>query len=133
MFTPTITGTDVDKAVGRRIVYVTFTDGAENIQKSFSIALTATLEDVKRVIASAKNELDNAALNVPTGVIDTTPIVVDPAAPTQAELDKTVWQNDRAKLKELMELVRDGVFTGTETQITTLQAKVKAEFKAAYL
>jgi len=56
-----------------------------------------------------------------------------PAPPTAAELALIEWQKDRSLLVQLNELVRIGVFTGTETQITNLRTKVRNGFKVEYL
>jgi len=72
-----------------------------------------------------------------SGVTDsvdlTEPVVEEPEEPTQAELDKRAWEKDKALLVQLDELVKIGVFTGTETQITNLRTKVRNGFKAEYL
>jgi hypothetical protein len=72
-----------------------------------------------------------------SGVTDsvdlTEPTPDEPTPPTQAELDKQEWDADKARLVQLDELVRIGVFTGTETQITNLRTKVRNGFKAEYL
>ena len=134
MYTINITGTDVDKITQRRTVYVSFIDGQIVIQKAFSFRLSDTFEDIKKAIRSAKEELEQGDLqNIPTGVVDITAPVDTPVPPTQSELDKAAWQSEREKLRQLIELVRDGVFSGTETQIVNLKAKVKADFKPAYL
>jgi hypothetical protein len=63
----------------------------------------------------------------------TEPAVAEPTPPTQAELDKQEWEKDKARLVQLDELVKIGVFTGTEAPITNLRTKVRNGFKAEYL
>jgi len=120
----------VDKEKRRRIVDVTFTNGEATFIQTFTFAVETELAAIKKTVKSFLDELNY----VPPVIDDFTPEAEpEPAEPTAAELAKTEWESDRAKLNTLMELVRDGVFTGTETQIVNLQAKVKADFKPAYL
>jgi hypothetical protein len=120
----------VDKEKRRRIVDVTFTNGEATFVQTFSFSVETELTAIKKTVKAFLDELNF----VPPAITDFT--VADEPAPTQPtalSLARTAWENDRAHLKTLMELVRDGVFTGTEKQITDLQAKVRAGFKPAYL
>jgi hypothetical protein len=63
----------------------------------------------------------------------TEPVKPEPEKPTRAELDKRAWEKDKALLVQLDELVKIGVFTGTEKPIADLQTKVRNGFKAEYL
>jgi hypothetical protein len=131
MYTAIKLGDSANKELQRRIVTVQFDDGAGHVfVKDFSFRLTDTLEAIKKGVKSYLDEINT----VPPVIDDLEPAAeVVPPAPTAAELARTEWDSDRAKLKTLMELVRDGVFTGSEAQITNLQAKVKTGFKVGYL
>jgi len=113
----------------RRVVTVTFSNGTNEVTQEFQFSIDVTLAAIKKTVLAYLDELNY----VPTAVTDFTPEAEVEAVPTAAELAKTAWEADRAKLKTLMELVRDGVFTGTEKQITDLKAKVKADFNPVYL
>jgi hypothetical protein len=120
----------VDKEKRRRIVDVTFTNGEATFIQTFSFAVDTELAAIKKTVKAFLDELNY----VPPAITDFTPDAEpEPTQPTAAELARTQWETDRNNLKTLMELVRDGVFTGNETQIVNLQAKVKADFKPAYL
>jgi len=118
-----------DLTARRRIVNVEFIDGETLHNREMQFSLTETTDAIKKRFKEYLDEL-NAEIVAVTDLTYTEPT---PDEPTQAELDKQAWQADRAKLATTMELVRDGVFDGTETPITNLQAKVKANFKAEYL
>jgi hypothetical protein len=120
----------VDKEKRRRIVDVTFTNGEATFVQTFPFSVETELATIKKTVKQFLDELNF----VPPTIDDLTPPPEPtPTQPTALELARTAWENDRAHLKTLMELVRDGVFTGTEKQITELQAKVKAGFKPTYL
>lgn len=120
----------VDKEKRRRIIDVTFTNGEATFVQTFSFGIDTDINVIKKTVAQYLDELNY----IPPVITDFTPVAdPEPVSPTQAELEKTAWDLDRHNLKTLMELVRDGVFTGTEKQITDLQAKVKADFKVTYL
>jgi len=120
----------VDKVKRRRIVDVTFSDGSSTFAKSFEFSVNEELATIKRVVKSYLDELNF----VPETVTDfAVAEEVAPAGPTAAELARTEWEQDKAKLMQLDELIRIGVFNGTETQITNLRTKVRTNFKAEYL
>jgi hypothetical protein len=120
----------VDKEKRRRIVDVTFTDGVATFVQNFSFSIDTEIDIIKKTVNQYLEELNYVAPEIDDLTPPTEPA---PILPTPAELARTEWNADRNNLKTLMELVRDGVFTGTEKQITDLQAKVKADFKVTYL
>ena len=132
MFTYKTHNYEVSKEQLSRIVTVVFTDGKKDVSQTFRFAIEESDDVVKRTV---KKYLDE--LNVPhtpiAGDITDAPPEPEPEPPTQAELDKPQWDSDREKLRVLMELVRDGVFSGDEKQITDLKAKVRSGFKVSYL
>jgi hypothetical protein len=87
--------------------------------------LTSAVKGWVDTMESASGVTDNVDL--------TEPVVTEPTPPTRAELAKTEWEQDKARLVQLDELVRIGVFTGTEAPITSLRTKVRNGFKAEYL
>ena len=111
------------------MVNVEFTNGTNTFNKEFQFSINATLDEMKRTVKDYLRELNF----VPPDITDFEYTEPTPVTPTTAELARQAWETDREKLRKLMELVRDGVFTGTETQIVNLKAKVKADFKPAYL
>ncbi len=120
-----------DEIARRRIVTVKFEDveASRELTQTFSFRIN---EDVATMKNTANQYLDELNF-VPPTLTDFTPDAEVVVVPTAAELASTEWDSDRSKLKTLMELVRDGVFTGSETQITALQTKVKTGFKVGYL
>lgn len=135
MYTAIKLGHTDDKQTQRRIVTIKFEDISipHEFVKDFSFRLTDTLEVMKGAVAAYLTELNAVPDVLADGVVDTTVATPVEVVPTADELARTEWEADRNKLKTLMELVRDGVFTGSETQITALQAKVKTGFKVGYL
>ena len=132
MYTATLVSKTFQRAANRIVVTVEVTDGTDTFTKSFSFAPNTTVEQMKKTVKYFIDEL-NGVDEIVANLTDLTVTEAEPETPTQAELDKQAWQADRAKLATVMELVRDGVFDGTETQVTALQNKVKTGFKPAYL
>lgn len=111
-----------DEAARRRVVTVQFKNELGHTKEAtLSFSINETNENVKARFVDYLNELNF----VPTPISDLTVTNPEPQPPTQAELDRAAFNEDRAQLHNLMEMVRDGVFTGTETQIKNLQTKVK--------
>lgn len=134
MYTATKLGDTVDKQTRRRVVTIKFSDGVSEFNKDFSFSIDTEVTTIKKTIKDYLDEINFVPVVLADGTVDFSDIPADSTPPpTTNELEKTAWQSKRTKLKELMELVRDGVFTGSELQITDLQAKVKADFKPAYL
>ena len=131
MYTATKLGDSTNQELQRRIVTVQFENEKGHVfVKDFSFRITDALESIKKTVVSYLDEINI----VPPAITDfTLSAEPKPVAPTQAELDRKTWETDRAQLKIIMELVRDGVFTGTEPQITSLQNKVKTNFKSTHL
>ena len=133
MFTAIKLGDTIDKQTQRRIITVKFTDGVSEFNKDFQFKIDETVTNIKKAVGAYLNEINFVPETIPNGTLDTSiPAEVTPTK-TQAEIDKENWQTDRETLRQTMELVRDGVFTGAETAIVNLQAKVKAGFKQSYL
>lgn len=116
---------------GRRDITIEFIDGKNLAYETMSFAIGTDRNTIKKRF---KHHLDTI-LNAPEKEDITDLVVVEdaPVEPTVAELARTAYDKDRGNLTTIMELVRDGVFTGTEKQITDLQAKVRQGFKAEYL
>ena len=116
---------------GRRDITIEFVDGKNLAFETMSFAIGTDRNTIKKRF---KNHLDTI-LNAPEKEDITDLVVVEetPVEPTVAELARTAYDKDRGNLTTIMELVRDGVFTGTEKQITDLQAKVRQGFKVEYL
>ena len=131
MFTATKLGESTNRQTGRRTVTVRFSDGNSEFDKDFSFAIKTPIEEMKKTV---KRELDvlNEDVEPITGSITDVPDEV-PVEPTAAELAKTEWEANLAKLKQIQELIDLGVLTGNETPVKNLQAKVKADFKQGYI
>lgn len=129
MYTATLKSDTKDEVTFSRTIVVSFTDGTNTFDRTFRFKLSESIENMKRAVNRALNELNTVVEDI-TGNIDDVP--AEPT-PDQAELDRQEWFLDRSRLQQAMELVRDGVFDGTETQITNLQNKVKTGFKVEYL
>lgn len=121
---------DKSKTTRRRTIVVEFKNGEELLSQSFSFSIDTDLVTIKKTV---KNYLDE--LNYVPPIFDGDLTIPDetPSEPSAAELAKQEWQSDRDKLKTLMELVADGVFTGDETQIKNLQTRVRTNFKPTFL
>lgn len=113
----------------RREVVVEFIDGDKTLEKDLSFKIGATDTEVKRAFKQFLNEINF----VPAPITDIDYTEPEPEAKSETELAREQWDKDRSQLSMVMELVRDGVFTGTEKQITDLQTKVRSGFKVEYL
>ena len=135
MYTATLKSKEVDLVARRLNIVVTINDGTRDREQAFQFSLNTTIDKVKKTIQSYIDELEageKLATELTEGVsMQYTPPVGE--EPTADDLAKQSWQADRAKLSTVMELVRDGVFDGTEAQVTALQVKVKTNLKAEYL
>ena len=131
MYTATKLGESTNQQMQRRIVTVRFDNGGGHIfERDFSFGLSTSSETIKKTV---KEYLDEINLVIPV-VTDFNPAPdTVPPAPTPTELDRAAWTKKRDQPSTLMLLVRDGVFTGNETQVTNLQTEVRTGFKAAYL
>lgn len=135
MYTATKLSHADDKQTQRRIVTIKFEDLSipHEFVKDFSFRLTDTVEVIKKAVGSYLAELNAVPEVLPDGAVDTTVTPDVPVEPTPAELARTQWETDFAKLEKVKRLIDCGVLTGNETQIVTLRNKVKADFKPAYL
>ena len=116
---------------GRREVTIEFKDGTNLAYESMSFAIGTDRDTIKKRFKDYMDTILNAAPK--EDITDLVVVEQETVAPTAAELARTTYNADRASLTTIMELVRDGVFTGTEKQITDLQAKVRQGFKVEYL
>jgi len=116
---------------GRRDITIEFIDGTNLAYETMSFAIGTDRETIKKRFKQYLDTILNAAPK--EDITDLVVVEETPTEPTASELARTAYDSDRNKLKTLMDLVRDGVFTGTEAPIIALQAKVKAGFKPAYL
>lgn len=135
MYTATKLSHADDKQTQRRIVTIKFEDLSipHEFVKDFSFRLTDTVEVMKKAVGSYLAELNAVPEVLPDGAVDTTVTPDVPVETTPAELARTQWETDFAKLEKVKRLIDCGVLTGNETQIVTLRNKVKADFKPAYL
>lgn len=66
--------------------------------------------------------------------VDVSDPVVEPPAPTQAEIDRDAWLADyRRWVRVKTTLIDTGIFTGNETPAVNLKNKVTTGFKPDYL
>jgi hypothetical protein len=127
----TIVVTNIEERKDGKAVYVEITKVARTESKVFTgiISKEGLQIAVKAWIDSLSTQ-DTVTTDIVLDFTDPTPVT---PTLTPAELAKKEFEKDRALLASLMELVRDGVFTGTETQIVNLRTKVKSAFKVEYL
>jgi len=116
---------------GRRDITIEFIDGKNLAYETMSFAIGTDRDTIKKRFKDYMDTILNAAPK--EDITDLVVVEQETVAPTAAELARTTYNADRASLTTIMELVRDGVFTGTEKQITDLQAKVRQGFKVEYL
>ena len=131
MYTATLKSDIKNEEKRSRFVTVTFTDGTEQFDMEFRFALKTPIEDIKKTVKSALDELNAPVEDITGDVADYTP----PTAtdPTQAELDEQEWRKDWANLQEVDRLIEAQVLTGAEKAVTILRNKVKNNIKANYL
>lgn len=130
MYTATLIGDTKNIDLRRRMVNVEFTDGKTTFAKEFQFRIDETVENMKRTVKQYLDELNFIPPTLNANIADY--VEPTPDAPV-VDTARQTWNEDREKLRVVMELVRDGVFTGDEAQITTLQTKVKKGFKPEYL
>ena len=129
MYTARLIGDTKNIELRRRMVNVEFTNGTVTFNKEFQFKIDESLETIKKTVQAYLDELNF----VPPTITDLDVIEATPEEPTAAEIARAAYDKKRAELAVLMELVRDGVFTGTEPQIVNLQNSVRTAFKAEYL
>jgi len=129
MYTKRLIGDTKNIELRRRMVNVEFTNGTVTFNKEFQFKVDESLETIKKVVQEYLDELNF----VPPTITDLEVVEVTPEEPTAAEIARAAYDKERAELAVLMELVRDGVFIGTEPQIVNRQNSVRAAFKAEYL
>ena len=123
-----------DEIARRRIVTIKFEDVGANreLTQSFQFGINTDLAVIKKTVNEYLNELNFT----PVAIDDLDPDAeVTPPAPTQAELDKTAWDLDVAKLKKAQDLIDCGiVFSASQlTSLATLRTKIATNFKGEYL
>lgn len=131
MYTATKLGEALDRQKQRLIVTVRFTEGEHTFDKDFPFALTATLDEIKRVIKNFLDQINTAPVTPADGALDLSG-VADPV-PTAAELAKQEWFRDFARLERVAKLIELGVLMGNETPVVNLRDKVRTNFKPAYV
>ena len=149
MYTATLIGDTKNIELRRRMVNVEFTTMVEvtvtdpetnevsttmeprSFNKEFQFRIDETIEVMK---AAVKKYLDELNTPVPDITGDITDYVEPtPTEPTAAELARTAWDDNFAKLEKVKRLIDCGVLTGSETAVVALRDKVKTDFKAEYL
>lgn len=135
MFTATKLGDSINKQTRRRVVTVRFSDGESEFEKDFSFNVEMTEMEMKKVVKQYLDELNYVAPVIADGVIDVSDVQEEPVTPepTPAELAKTQFDADVAKLEQIKKYIDLGVLTGNEAPVVALRNKVKADFKPAYI
>jgi len=59
--------------------------------------------------------------------------VTEKPEPEPVDTKREEWNRDREQLRQVMELVRDGVFPANDAKVAALQNKVRTGFKVGYL
>ena len=122
----------IDKKLsyGQLNVVVEYTDGEATYTETYQIN---SLDNLKRTI---KNRL--ASLNELVSLIDLIglneiDLTETPTVLTQAQIDQNTFLSDYRQWVNVKKAIDVGLLTGLEAPVVALLAKVKAEFKAAYL
>jgi hypothetical protein len=127
----TIVVTNIEDRKDGKVAYVDITLGQRTETKVFT-----GLVSKEGLAAAVKGWIDTIATKdaLSTEVVlnfaEVTPVA---PIPTPAELARTEYEADRARLANLMELVRDGAVPDNDTRVTALQAKVRNALKPEYL
>lgn len=117
------------KNKGAFIAEMKFTKNGEERIRAFHGLVSQ--EGLKQAVTGWIDTLESA--KAATLEIDfTEPVVAEPVK-TADEIAKEEWQKDRDKLRQVMELVRDGVLPADDIKVAALQNKVRTGFKLAYL
>jgi hypothetical protein len=132
MYTATRKSDVTNKQIRRRVVTVTFTDGAETFDQDFQFAISTPVETIKDTVQRFLDEINATAPEL-TGDIAEAKTVVEPTPPTADEIARTEWDVDVAKLQRIQELIDIGVLDGTETAVVNLRNKAKTNLKASYI
>jgi len=136
MYTATKIGHTDDVQTQRRTVVIRFTDGVTEFTKPFSFSLTATVEVMKKAIASYLAEINTNEAVLPDNTSDFTVTPPIETPPTQAELDRQAWEKDVARLKKAYsDMINLGVTltAGQLSGLSTLRTKIATNFKNEYL
>jgi len=115
------------KNKGALIIDVEAVKGKDTIVRNFhgissQEMLTQAVRGWIDTIESAKSVNDS---------IDFT--VTEKPEPEPVDTKREEWNRDREQLRQVMELVRDGVFPANDAKVAALQNKVRTGFKVGYL
>lgn len=131
MFTHKIISKEFENGV--LVFGVEFTDGVKVITEAVKPQDEVGFKYwLRQRLASLNSLTELESVNVGDSVDPTEPVPVDNR--TQAEKDRDAWLEKYAKWVRIKTtLIDTGILTGSETQVQTFLADVKAGFKPAYI
>ena len=132
-YTTKITNKTVDKESQMTVLDVEFTKGETVFTKQLRVALSDTMDDIKRKIKGYITQLEAGQTNADTITVGDLDLSAVDLSKPQAEVDKSEWFMNWEKLQLAKILVDHGVFPETNKKYTDLQAKVKTDFKPEYI
>jgi len=107
---------------------VEFSDGTNSFEKKYvQVVGSVSVNRIKQEVANSLADLNNIK-DIALGEIKDAPL-----EQTQEQADIATFSESYRQLQGVQRAIDLGLFVGNEKQITDLRAKVKADFKPAYI
>lgn len=137
MYTATLKSKTFNERARRLELLVTIDpgDGSPQYDQQFSFAPNTSVQSIRKTVQRFIDEQEMGRTldsSFEVGVSITYTPDPDPE-PTAAELAEREWRKDRETLREVMELVRDGVLNADDQQVVNLQNKVRINLDPSYV
>lgn len=128
--------TDKSLSEGRLTVTVELSDGVNKYGERFVVSNAQGPAWLKNAINEKIRILDQLSdyeQSLELGDIDLTPEPqLEPPKPSKEDSDRSEWLQNYQKLQRYEKLVDEKLMQSDATELTELQAKVKADFKPEY-
>lgn len=134
MYTAEITNKTIQRVQRQVVVDVTFDNGTERFKKQLVFGMDVSFDQVKQAIKSYIEKLEAIDSNIDTIAVGTVDLTgVESSVPTQAELDKQLWQKRDGIRDKVDVAIQKGYLTGSEPKVIQLKTWLTNNFKPEYL
>lgn len=122
---------------GSKIFVVTYTDGSRTVTDRFDVQGGLTDTELSYKVQARIDSLtqqDAAFTAVTIGIVVPLPRpILSPPTPTPAEAAQVQFLSDYRQWLNIKKAIDVGILTGKEPRVVALLARVRSEFKQAYL
>jgi len=123
----------VSKQAGKITIRVEFVDGTETFEEEYITSSKVDMPWLQTQLRNRLTQFKGAYSFADTLTKDQVIDISDPAAPTQAQIDRDAWLSDYARWCSVKRAIDAQVLTGNEVKVVELKTKVVDGFKPAYL